>query len=317
MPVPITTMANSGAGADANTGADAGAEANARAKANAGPAAPSNTVANTRAARYSLLTVELPGQEITTAGVLLEDPAADRVHIRLRRDWERLTPDEAEVLAELEDHLLAQAAEEGAAKFFARLEDTLSNTIRVSDRREAMVEDFPRALARLYRQHVRSEAQPFVTHLPRYSLAVAAGPFLENQVIETGVIETGVIEGGASEDQVWEEAPAGLRLTREMFVAEIVGHSMEPLIPDGSLCVFRRGVTGSRQGRLVLVEALGEAGVDRYTVKRYRSEKRQNDAGEWAHQRIRLEPLNPAFEAWDLDPQEDRYRILAEFVAVL
>jgi len=27
--------------------------------------------------------------------------------------------------------------------------------------------------------------------------------------------------------------------------------------------------------------------------------------------------LNPAFEAWDLDPQEDRYRILAEFVAVL
>ena len=312
MPVPITTMANSGAGADANTGADAGAEANARAEANAGPAAHSNTVANTRAARYSLLTVGLPGQEIITAGVLLEDPATDRVHIRLRRDWERLTPDEAEVLAELEDHLLAQAAEEGAAKFFARLEDTLSNTIRVSGRREAMVEDFPRALALLYRQHVRSQAQPFVTHLPRYSLAVAAGPFLENQVIEPGGMEE-----GASQDQAWEEAPAGLRLTREMFVAEIVGHSMEPLIPDGSLCVFRRGVTGSRQGRLVLVEALGEAGADRYTVKRYRSEKRQNDAGEWAHECIRLEPLNPAFEAWDLDPQEDRYRILAEFVAVL
>ncbi len=307
MPVPITTMANSGAEANARA-----PEVNAREKANAGPAAHSSTVDNTSAARYSLLTVELPGQEIITAGVLLEDPAADRVHIRLRRDWERLTPDEAEVLAELEDHLLAQAAEEGAAKFFARLEDTLSNAIRVSDRREAMVEDFPRALARLYRQHVRSEAQPFVTHLPRYSLAVAAGPFLENQVIEPGGIE-----GDASQDQVWEEAPAGLRLTREMFVAEIVGHSMEPLIPDGSLCVFRRGVTGSRQGRLVLVEALGEAGGDRYTVKRYHSEKRQNDAGEWAHERIRLEPLNPAFEAWDLDPQEDRYRILAEFVAVL
>ena len=107
------------------------------------------------------------------------------------------------------------------------------------------------------------------------------------------------------------------RLTREMFVTEIVGRSMEPLIPDGSLCVFRRGVTGSRQGRLVLVEALGEAGNDRYTVKRYRSEKRQNDAGEWSHERIRLEPLNPAFEAWDLDPEEDRYRILAEFVEVL
>ena len=293
MPVPITNIADAHMGANANAAAEAtGADA--------------SRVVNTGAARYSLLMVELPRQEIINAGVLLEDPATDRVHIRLRRDWERLAPEEAEVLAFLEDDLLAQADEEGAAKFFARLEDTLSNTIRVSDRREAMVEDFPRALARLYREHVRSETQPFVTHLPRYSLAVAAGPFLENPVIDE-----------AGEDQAWEEAPTGLRLTREMFVAEIVGHSMEPLIPDGSLCVFRRGVTGSRQGRLVLVEALGEAGSDRYTVKRYRSEKRQNEAGEWAHERIRLEPLNSAFEAWDLDPQEDRYRILAEFVQVL
>jgi phage repressor protein C with HTH and peptisase S24 domain len=299
MPVPITTIPGARAMADAKTGADAKTRADAKTGAGASPV-------NTRAARYSLLLVELPGQEAITAGVLLEDPATDQVHIRLRRDWQSIDPDQAEDLASFEEDLRARAAEEGAAKFFARLEDTLSNTIRVSDRREAMVEDFPRALARLYREHVRSEGQPFVTHLPRYSLAVAAGPFLENAVID----ET-------RENQAWEEAPAGLRLTREMFVAEIVGHSMEPLIPDGSLCVFRRGVTGSRQGRLVLVEALGEAGNDRYTVKRYRSEKRQNEAGEWSHERIRLEPLNPAFEAWDLDPQEDRYRILAEFVQLL
>ena len=299
MPLPITTIPGARAMADANTGADAKTGSDAETGAGVSPV-------NTRAARYSLLLVELPGQEAITAGVLLEDPATDQVHIRLRRDWQSIDSDQAEDLAFFEEDLRARAAEEGAAKFFARLEDTLSNTIRVSDRREALVEDFPRALARLYREHVRHEAQPFVTHLPRYSLAVAAGPFLENPVIN----ETG-------ENQAWEEAPAGLRLTREMFVAEIVGRSMEPLIPDGSLCVFRRGVTGSRQGRLVLVEALGEAGSDRYTVKRYRSEKRQNEAGEWAHERIRLEPLNPAFEAWDLDPQEDRYRILAEFVQVL
>jgi SOS-response transcriptional repressor LexA len=262
----------------------------------------STSVAGTRAARYSLLTVELPGQDAVTAGVLLEDPAANFVHIRLRRDWEQFAPDEAEVLSLLEDDLLARAAQMGAAEFLAQLEDTLSNTIRVSNRREAMVEDFPRALGRLYRQHVHSAAQPFVTHLPRYSLAVAAGPFLENREIE---------------EEAWEEAPPGLRLTPEMFVARIAGRSMEPLIPDQSLCVFRRGVAGSRLGRLVLVEALDQGGNDRYTVKRYRSEKRENEAGEWSHQRIRLEPLNPAFEAWDLDPQEDRYRILAEFVQVL
>lgn len=262
----------------------------------------STSVAGTRAARYSLLTVELPGQEAVTAGVLLEDPSTDILHIRLRRDWEQLAPEEAEVLSLLEDDLLARAAQMGAAKFLAQLEDTLSNTVRVSDRREAMVEDFPRALGRLYRQHVHAAAQPFITHLPRYSLAVAAGPFLENRVVE---------------EEGWEEAPPGLRLTPEMFVARIAGRSMEPLIPDESLCVFRRGVTGSRQGRLVLVEALQQDGSDRYTVKRYRSEKREKEAGEWSHQRIRLEPLNPQFEAWDLDPAEDRYRILAEFVQVL
>ena len=260
------------------------------------------SVANTRVARYSLLTVELPGQDAAVAGVLLEDPQADRVHIRLRRDWERIAPEEAEVLTALEDDLLAKAADAGAAKFFAQLEDTLSNLVRVSDRREAMVEDFPRALGRLYRQHVQAEAQPFVTHLPRYSLAVAAGPFLENRAVE---------------EEAWEEAPPELRLTPEMFVAKIVGRSMEPVIPDGSLCVFRGNVTGSRQGRLVLVEALEQAGSDRYTIKRYRSEKRQTGSGEWAHERIRLEPLNPEFEAWDLDPEEDRYRILAEFVQIL
>jgi len=97
----------------------------------------------------------------------------------------------------------------------------------------------------------------------------------------------------------------------------VVGRSMEPMIPDGALCVFRRGVGGSRQGRMVLVEALDSAANDRYTVKRYRSEKRHQPGGEWTHDVVRLEPLNSEFAAWNLDPEEDRYRILAEFVQVL
>ena len=76
----------------------------------------------------------------------------------------------------------------------------------------------------------------------------------------------------------------------------------------------------------MLVEELGGGANDRYTVKRYRSEKRQvssegdaEDDGEasWSHDEIWLEPLNPAFEAWKLDPDEERYRILAEFITVL
>jgi phage repressor protein C with HTH and peptisase S24 domain len=142
-----------------------------------------------------------------------------------------------------------------------------------------------------------------VTHLPRYSLAVAAGKLHGNQEVS---------------EENWVEAPPDLRLTREMFLARIAGRSMEPLIPDGSLCVFRAGVTGSRQGRLVLVEALGRGSNDRYTVKRYHSDKTQDSEGSWTHQRIRLEPLNPEFEAWDLDPQDqESLRVIAEFVRVL
>jgi len=253
-------------------------------------------------ARYSILEVELPGEAAVNAGILLEDPAQDRLYIRMRRDWHDLAPEEAEVLSELATDLAEKSVEFGAEKLLANLEDTVSNTVRVSDRREVEVEDFDRALARLYREHVRSNVHEFRTHLPRYSLAVAAGKFLENQEV--------VAEG-------WEEAPPDLRLTPDLFVARIAGRSMEPLIPDGSLCVFRHGVTGSRQGRLVLVERLGGGGNDRYTVKRYRSEKKTAPDGTWAHERITLESLNPEFESWDLDPEEERFRIIAEFVRVL
>lgn len=270
--------------------------------------------AATRRARYSVLTVSLPAWE-GAAGIALEDPETDRLYIRVRRDWGQVTPEEAELLSEIEDDLAAKAAEMGADALLSQFEDTLSNAITVSDRRETMVEDFDRALGRLYRQHIHSSVREFVTHLPRYSLAVAAGPFLENPEVQA--------EG-------WEEAPPGLRLSAGMFVARITGRSMEPLIPDGALCVFRRFGAGSRQGRLVLVEALGRGDNDRYTVKRYYSEKKSSQTAEtqktragdendpeWKHSEIRLEPLNPEFETWALDPDEERYRILAEFVQVL
>jgi phage repressor protein C with HTH and peptisase S24 domain len=131
---------------------------------------------------------------------------------------------------------------------------------------------------------------------------VAAGKFLENdEVTEEG----------------WEEAPEDLRVTPDLFVARIEGHSMEPLIPDGSLAVFRASIEGSRQGRLVLVEDLGTGGTNRYTVKRYRSEKAAGSEGEWRHTRIRLESLNPEYPSWELDPSEGKYRIIAEFERIL
>jgi SOS-response transcriptional repressor LexA len=256
----------------------------------------------TQLGRLSILQLTMPGDAPVSAGVLLEDPVADRLHLRLRRDWDVIAPAEASVLSQLESDLAAKAHESGAAQVLDRLHDSLSNTLTISSPREVMVEDFDRAVLRWYRELVPTTVRPFVTHLPRYSLAVAAGKFLENaEVTEDG----------------WEEAPADLRPTSAMFVASIAGRSMEPRIPDGSLCVFRSGVTGSREGRLVLVEHLGGGSNDRHTVKRYHSIKRQRPDGTWEHEMIRLEPLNPEFEAWELNPEEDRFRIVAEFVQVL
>jgi phage repressor protein C with HTH and peptisase S24 domain len=267
-------------------------------------------ILSTQLARLSILQLEMPGNLPVSAGVLLEDPTNDRLYLRLRRDWDVIAPAEAEVLSELAFDLAAKAQELGAARVLEQLQDTLSNTLTISEPREAMVEDFDRAVQRLYRQHVHTTVRPFVTHLPRYSLAVAAGKFLENQ-------EVAQKEG----DEGWEEAPASLTPTPAMFVARIAGRSMEPRIPDGSLCVFRAGVTGSREGRLVLVEYLGGGANDRHTVKRYHSQKRERPDGSsdaiWEHEMIRLEPLNPEFEAWELNPEEGRFRIVAEFVQVL
>ena len=256
-----------------------------------------------KAGEYSLLVSDLPGHGEKTIGVILLDQASDALHIRLRRDWHAVGEDEdIEVLAELEDDLRAQEQARGGSAVFNWLQDEASQSLRVTVREAVTVRDFDRALNDLYREHVPTEVLPYRTHLPRFALAVAAGPFLSNP------------EDVTAED--WVEVPAGQRLDDDMFIARIQGHSMEPKIPDGSLCIFRRNVIGSRNNRLVLVRNSELADDNQYTVKRYKSEKLYSEEG-FTQTRIRLESLNPAYPSWDLDEDESKYEIIAEFVAVL
>jgi phage repressor protein C with HTH and peptisase S24 domain len=225
------------------------------------------------------------------------------LHIKLRRDWDEIaTEEDVEVLSELERDLDLKAQEMGGGALLAWLEENASQTIRAHDRQPVAVRNFPSTLNRLYREHVRETVHPYKTHLPVYALEVAAGPFLTNP------------QDVNPED--WVEAPAGLRFDKDYFVARIRGHSMEPRIPDGSLCVFRKGVVGSRNGRLVLVRNSELADENRFTVKRYVSYKDQSGDA-FRHTRIRLESLNPESPSWDLDPDEEKYEIVAEFVTVL
>ena len=65
-----------------------------------------------------------------------------------------------------------------------------------------------------------------------------------------------------------------MRLRPELFVAHVVGRSMEPRIPDGSLNLFRLHPAGSRQGKILLIQRFGVMDeTARYTVKHYTSRK--------------------------------------------
>lgn len=262
----------------------------------------------THGGEYLILVLALPGEPERNIGVLLRDNERGQVYARIRDHWEEIgDPEEAELLQALGEDFAAKIHEVGGDEFLRTLEDSLSNTLRLSLRTAVTVDDFPRALARLYEEHVEAahvgseEVQPFVTHLPLYSLQAAATKFGEDREVEA--------EG-------WVKAPAKLRLTSDMFVGRVVGRSMEPRIPNGSLCVFRKGVVGSRQGKLVLVERIGSTDTtSRYTIKKYTSQKRRTGEEEWEHARVRLEPLNKEFEGFDL--KEGDARVIAEFLQVL
>jgi len=150
-------------------------------------------------------------------------------------------------------------------------------------------------------------AERYVTCVPLVPLKAAAGAFGDPQRIEDGGFD-------------WVSVDSRHRLRQGMFVAQVVGKSMEPAIPDGAWCLFAGPVEGTRQGKTVLVQLRDtvdpETG-ERYTVKRYESEKEQDDDC-WRHTKITLKPVNPEFQPIVLlGADGDQLRVVAEFVEVL
>jgi SOS-response transcriptional repressor LexA len=147
----------------------------------------------------------------------------------------------------------------------------------------------------------------YVTCVPLVPLKAAAGAFSGPQHVE-------------DDNWEWVAIDSKRRLRPGMFVAQVVGQSMEPAIPDGSYCLFRAPVTGTRQGKIVLVQLRDSIDPDngeRYTVKRYLSEKVVDDDS-WRHVRITLKPMNPEFQPIEIMSAEDgELQVVAELVEVL
>lgn len=150
------------------------------------------------------------------------------------------------------------------------------------------------------------EIKKFKGYLPVYSLEAAAGQF-----------------GSASDvrELGWVQVSSKTKLNARMFVVKIVGRSMEPLIPDGSYCIFSYGVAGTRQGKIVLAQHNSISDPDTggsYTVKRYSSVKKESEDGSWEHEAITLQPLNNDYAPIKIPNAEDGdFKIIAEFVSLL
>ena len=150
-----------------------------------------------------------------------------------------------------------------------------------------------------------TEDSRFETCVPLFTLQAAAGAFSKEQMVEP--------DG-------WVEPDVRRKLRSGMFVAQVVGKSMEPRIPDGAYCLFQSPVEGSRNGKTVLVQlrdSVDPESGERFTVKKYVSDKVEAENG-WRHLRIELRPENQDFDVIALAPgQGDDLQVIAELLEVL
>lgn len=176
-----------------------------------------------------------------------------------------------------------------------------------SDTVDAPQEATPRALPPQLRVVDPAPEERYATCVPLVPLKAAAGAFGDPQHVPDEAFE-------------WVAVETRHRLRPGIFVAQVVGKSMGPTIPDGSYCLFRAPVEGTRQGKIVLVQlrdATDAESGERYTVKRYESEK-ANEGDSWRHTRITLKPLNPVFEAMVFTgADEQQLQVVAELVEVM
>ena len=159
-----------------------------------------------------------------------------------------------------------------------------------------------------FRRLTLSEARESRFAVPLIDLKFAAGRFEEAR---------------DGDDSDWAELPEHFHVIEGMFVAQVVGESMNRQIPNGAWCLFRESPMGTRQGKVVVVRhhAIDDPDLGgRYTIKRYFSDKKAADGDGWIHQRIELRPDSdrPEYRSIVIEQAgEGDFAVVAELLAVL
>jgi DUF2075 family protein/predicted GIY-YIG superfamily endonuclease len=132
---------------------------------------------------------------------------------------------------------------------------------------------------------------PFENSVPLYTLKVAAGEFKFN-------------------DNIPEESfiliPEGVKITKDHFACKIIGNSMNKIVKDGQIALFKWYNGGSRNGLMVIAEYFDHQDLDYgscYTFKEYFSQKTINEES-WQHEKIILKPksFDSSFQDIEINP---------------
>jgi SOS-response transcriptional repressor LexA len=232
------------------------------------------------------------------------------IRSRLREiDWEVM----AITAHELHDH-------EAMARHFARLARYLDqDAIKDNVRNERVW--FDKADSQEFGKSDRLESFVIIQGDARTSF-VNCLPLIENLPIAAGNWgdEAVDLERDLMSVEKWVQPPEGVQPEKGMFIARVTGSSMEPKVPNGAWCVFKRPPGGGRNGKDLLVwnaSLQDPEGMGRFTLKRYKSEWVPTEDGP-RQAKITLSPLNPDFQPIVLTPEnENEVRVVAELHKVL
>lgn len=150
---------------------------------------------------------------------------------------------------------------------------------------------------------------PYENSVPLYSLKVAAGEFYLNETIP---------------EQEFILIPEEIKISKDHFVCRIMGDSMNKIVQDGQLALFRKYSGGSRNGLMVIAEYYNLQDSDYgscYTFKEFYSKKEISEEG-WKHETIILKPKSNISSYQDIVIDEEhiidkKFNIIAVFEKVL
>ncbi len=143
--------------------------------------------------------------------------------------------------------------------------------------------------------------------IPLYDFYAAAGTFSEMQ---------------SEKDFTLIEGPENYNSSNDYFACKIMGESMNRVIPNDSICLFKTYTGGSRNGKIFLIEYRDIQDPDfnsAFTIKTYSSEKNIMEEN-WEHTSIILRPnsFDSSYQNIIItDENAPGMRVVGEFVQIM